>query len=54
MNYINFTSQCGLLTREKGKKSFETSGRVITCTFETKLYMKFSELIDERYEMSVI
>ena len=37
MNYVNFTSQCGLLNREKGEKTFETSGRVIT--FETKLYI---------------
>ena len=35
MNYVNFTSQCGLLNKENGKK-IETSGRAIT--FETKLY----------------
>ena len=37
MNYVNFALQGGLLNREKGKKTFETSGRVIT--FETKLYI---------------
>ena len=42
MNCVNFTSQCGLLNREKIEKTFETSGGVIT--FETKLYMLLSAL----------
>ena len=40
MNYVNFTSKCRLLKGEKGNKTFETSGRVIT--FETKLYRVYA------------